>query len=217
MLSAAVQVGDRWLQVQLLGEVDGLGRFQRGVSTYPGLDDPVHFTTPDVLRAIFPPPGSDNVLLGALASAPDVAVALIAQSLVMRHGAIVGSTGSGKTSAVASLLQSLVRDGWTSANVVVVDPHGEYAKALEANATVRSVLGTGDRMLRVPFWALPAADILRAFCGREESATLQNRFGELVTMARRKFVELATWLTLESAGVSADTPVELMSNLVFRH
>ena len=213
--SAAVQVGDRWLQVQLLGEVDGLGRFQRGVSTYPGLDDPVHFTTPDVLRAIFPPPGSDNVLLGALASAPDVAVALIAQSLVMRHGAIVGSTGSGKTSAVASLLQSLVRDGWTSANVVVVDPHGEYAKALEANATVRSVLGTGDRMLRVPFWALPAADILRAFCGREESATLQNRFGELVTMARRKFVELATWLTLESAGVSADTPVPFDLNEVW--
>lgn len=205
--SAAVQIGDRWLQVQLLGEIDGLGRFQRGVSTYPGLDDPVHFTTPDGLRAIFPPPGADHVRLGALASAPDVTVALTAQPLVMRHGAIVGSTGSGKTSAVASLLQSFVRDGWTSANVVVVDPHGEYAKALEGSATVRSVLGTGNSMLRVPFWALPAGDILRAFCGREESATLQNRFGELVTSARRKFVGSAAWLKLESAGVSADTPV----------
>jgi hypothetical protein len=150
-----------------------------------------------------------------LASAPDVAVALIAQALVMRHGAIVGSTGSGKTSAVASLLQSFVRDGWTSANVVVVDPHGEYAKALEASATVRSVLGTGSKMLRVPFWALPAGDILKAFCGREESATVQNRFGELVASARREFVNSAAWLSMEPASVSADTPVPFDLNKVW--
>jgi len=205
--SAAVQVGDRWLQVQLLGEVDGLGRFQRGVSTYPGLDDPVLFTTPAGLRSIFPIPGSEHVRIGTLASAPDVDVALIAQALVMRHGAIVGSTGSGKTSAVASLLQSFVRDGWTSANVVVVDPHGEYAKALQASATVRSVLGAPETRLKVPFWALPAADVLRAFSGREESATLQSRFAELVTAARRKFAEEAGWLNMELAAVTADTPV----------
>lgn len=213
--SAAVQLGDRWLQIQLLGEVDGLGRFQRGVSTYPGLDDPVHFTTPEGLRAIFHPPGPSHVRLGALASAPDVIVALSAQSLVMRHGAIIGSTGSGKTSAVASLLQSFARDGWTSANVVVIDPHGEYAKALEASATVRSVLGADNNMLRVPFWALPASDILRAFCGREESSTMQNKFAELATSARRDFVQAAKWLKLDPAGVSADTPVPFDLNEVW--
>lgn len=213
--SGVIQVGDRWLQVQLLGEIDGLGRFQRGVSTYPGLDDPVYFTTPTGLRAIFPSPGEDHVRLGSLSSAPDVPVALFAQALVMRHAAVVGSTGSGKTSAVASLLQSFVRDGWTSANIVVVDPHGEYSRALRASATVRSVLGTGDEMLRVPFWALSASDILRAFCGREESATLQTRFSELVTMARREFVKSARWLDLEPAGVGADTPVPFDLNAVW--
>ena len=35
----AIQSGERWLQVQLLGEIDrGTGRFQRGVGIYPGLD-----------------------------------------------------------------------------------------------------------------------------------------------------------------------------------
>src|SRR3954470_18260613 len=38
----AVQHDDRWLQVQLLGEIDrGTGRFHRGVGSYPSLDDPV--------------------------------------------------------------------------------------------------------------------------------------------------------------------------------
>jgi uncharacterized protein len=213
--SAAVQIGDRWLQVQLLGEVDGLGHFHRGVSTYPGLDDPVHFTTPDDLRVIFPGPDQGHVRLGTLAAANSVAVALAAQPLVMRHGAIVGSTGSGKTSAVASLLQSLVRDGWSSANVVVVDPHGEYARALQSCATVRSVLGTGDKMLRVPFWTLPAGDILRAFCGREEGATVQSRFSELVAAARKEFLNAASWLNLDPASISADTPVPFDLNKVW--
>jgi uncharacterized protein len=213
--SAAVQLGDRWLQVQLLGEVDGLGEFHRGVSTYPGLDDPVQFTTPDDLRVIFPRPDKDHIRLGTLAAAGSVPIALAAQPLVMRHGAIVGSTGSGKTSAVASLLQNLVQDGWTSANVVVVDPHGEYARALETHAAVRSVLGTGNKMLRVPFWALPAADILRAFCGREEGPTVQNRFSELVTNARRAFADAAAWLNLDPAAISADTPIPFDLNWIW--
>src|SRR5712671_6630965 len=51
-----VQVGERWLQVQLLGEIDrGSGRFNRGVGSYPGLDDPVHFATVDQLASVFPP------------------------------------------------------------------------------------------------------------------------------------------------------------------
>jgi hypothetical protein len=50
-----VQTGERWLQVQLLGEVDrATGRFTRGIGSYPGLDDPVHFATAEDLEAVFP-------------------------------------------------------------------------------------------------------------------------------------------------------------------
>src|SRR5215831_6177643 len=48
----AIQTGERWLQVQLLGEISRTARkFHRGVGTYPGLDDVVHFATPEDLRA----------------------------------------------------------------------------------------------------------------------------------------------------------------------
>jgi uncharacterized protein len=105
-----IQHDERWLQVQLLGEIDrGTDHFQRGVGSYPGLDDAVHFATPDQLRVVFPHAGSKHVRLGRLAAAEGVPVCLDATRLVVRHAAIVGSTGSGKTSAVASLLQNLVR------------------------------------------------------------------------------------------------------------
>lgn len=180
----AVQSGDRWLQVQLVGEIDrGTGRFQRGVGAYPGLDDPVHFATAEDLRSVFPEEDDAHLRMGRLAAAEDVPVCLDAGRLVIRHAAVVGSTGSGKTSAVATLLQGFAGGGWSAANLVVIDPHGEYARALGDSAQVRSVLDVGDHALRVPYWALPAADILRVFAGSTGGPTLARRFDELVSRA----------------------------------
>ena len=197
--------GNRWLQVQLLGEVDGLGKFHRGVSAYPGLDDPVHFATRHELTAIYPSADEDHISIGLLSSAPDLPLCLNAAKLVTRHAAVVGSTGSGKTSAVASMLKSFAIGGWDSANIVVVDPHGEYSAALATEASTRSVLDQDDP-LRVPFWALPAIDILRILCATE-SKTVADRFAELVQDERRAFAEASDWLELESASITADTPV----------
>lgn len=205
----SVQTDERWLQVQLLGEIDrGTGRFMRGVGSYPGLDDPVHFATADQLRAIFPPPDHEHLRLGRLAASDEVPVCVNLSRFVVRHAAIVGSTGAGKTSTVASLLQNIAKGGWEAANIVVVDPHGEYAQALADSASVRSVLGNDDDgRLRVPFWALPATSVLRVFAGTVSSPTFVSRFTELVTEARRKFVESAPWVSLDPAAVTADTPV----------
>jgi uncharacterized protein len=177
------------------------------VGSYPGLDDPVHFATPDQLRAVFPGADENHLRLGRLAAAEDVPVCLDAARFVVRHAAIVGSTGSGKTSAVASLLQNLVRGGWKAANIVVIDPHGEYARAVAGDASVRSVLAEGESRLRVPYWALPAAEIVRIFAAAPGGASFANRFAELVRDARREFVQAATWLTLDPTAVTADTPI----------
>lgn len=204
-----VQGGERWLQVQLLGEIDrSTQRFQRGIGSYPGLDDPVHFATASDLAALFPAGGDTHLRVGRLAAAEDVPLCLNAARLVVRHAAIVGSTGSGKTSAVASILQRFARDGWPSANIVVIDPHGEYPRALGPDAKVSSVLvRDGTEQLRVPYWALPALDILEVFAGSRGGPTTQSRFVELVAEARRSFVADADWLQLDPAAVTADTPV----------
>jgi uncharacterized protein len=204
--SLTPQQGDRWLQVQLLGEVDALGVFRRGISTYPGLDDSVHFATSDDLVAAYPPGGEHRLVVGALASSPDVPVSLGVAPLVTRHSAILGSTGSGKTSAVSSLLQALVAGGWNSANVLIIDPHGEYASALGASAAVRTVLGVGAQALRVPYWALPASELLSVLCD-VETRTVVDKFSELVLQRRREFAAAADWLDLTDEEITADTPI----------
>lgn len=213
----AVQTGERWLQVQLLGEIDrGTSRFQRGVGSYPGLDDPVHFATGDELSAVFPHADARHIRLGCLSAAEDVPICLDATALVIRHTAIVGSTGAGKTSAVASLLQGFVSGGWSAANILVIDPHAEYAQALGDQASVRSVLGTGESSLHVPYWALPAEEILRVFTGTTGGGgTATRRFVELVTEQRRAFVASAAWLALDPDAVTADMPVPFALRVVW--
>lgn len=203
----APEQGDRWLQVQLLGEVDALGKFRRGVATYPGLDDSVHFATAEDIAAAYPPPDEHRVKIGVVSSNPDVPVAVDLASFVARHSAIVGSTGSGKSSTVASILQSVVDQGWMSANIVVIDPHGEYASAFGANASVRSVFGDAASALRVPFWALPPADLLHLLTGIE-TKTVLDRFTELVIQDRSRFASECAWISEELAiGIGAETPV----------
>jgi uncharacterized protein len=203
-----VQTGERWLQVQLLGELDhATEHFQRGIGSYPGLDDPVHFVTADDLRAIFPPEDEQRLRVGRLAAAEEVPVSLDVGRLVIRHAAVVGSTGAGKTSTVATLLQGFARGGWSAANIVVIDPHGEYASALGPDSAVRSVLAHDDARLSVPYWALPADDIMRVFAGSPGGPTTKSRFDELVTQSRREFAAAATWLTIDPAAVTADTPI----------
>ena len=203
-----VQTGERWLHVQLLGEIDrSTGRFQRGIGSYPGLDDPVHFATAEDLGAVYPPEGADRLRIGRLAAAEDVPVSLDAGRLVLRHSAIVGSTGAGKTTTVATVLQRFARGGWPAANIVVVDPHGEYADSLGSDAVVRSVVGAGEDRLQVPYWALSASNIMKVFAGSLGGATTESRFYEMVAEARREFATSATWLTLDPAAVTADTPI----------
>ena len=200
--------GERWLQVQLLGEIDHATRsFRRGVTTYPGLDDEVHFTLSKDLETVYPAPGESAIRLGSLASSTTTPVCLDASRLVTRHSAIVGSTGAGKSSAVATLVQAFADGSWPSANVVVVDTHGEYTEAFGANARVSGGTSAGAELLRVPFWALPAAEIIRAFTGTSPGQTTLKAFEAAVQQARIEFLASCAWLAVDASTVTADTPI----------
>jgi uncharacterized protein len=201
--------GDRWLQVQLLGEIDGLGTFRRGVSTYPSLDDPVHLTTEDDLECVFPAPVGRQVRIGGLSTSEHV-LTVDADRLVVRHSAIVGSTGAGKSSTVARIIQSIVDSGCLNANIVVVDPHGEYSDAFGSRATVRSVLEDApNNRLWVPYWMLSPEELLQVYGGGRgtESPIIKQRFSTEVVAARERFVEEAGWTHPRREDITSEMPV----------
>jgi len=88
-----------------------------------------------------------------------------------RHAAILGSTGSGKSWTVASLLERAAK--LPSANLVVFDLHGEYRKlsyARHLRIPGPDELGTSNSkgLLYLPYWLLNADEMQAMFIDRSE-------------------------------------------------
>src|ERR1017187_9164320 len=124
--------GNQWLKVQLVGERGREGKFERGVSQHPTINDAVHIVTEEDLREIYGPGDPvDFVTVGHLASAESIPALVNINKLVTRHSAVVGTTGAGKSTTVAGLLTALSEPArHPLARIVVLELHGEYATAL---------------------------------------------------------------------------------------
>jgi DNA helicase HerA-like ATPase len=151
--------GNQWLKVQLVGERGREGKFERGVSQHPTINDAVHIVTEEDLREIYGPGDPvDFVTVGHLASAESIPALVNINKLVTRHAAVLGTTGAGKSTTVAGLLAALSDPAkYPSARIVILDIHGEYAKALVDRSMVFRIAADarkGEKPLYIPFWAL---------------------------------------------------------------
>jgi hypothetical protein len=158
--------GYRWLKVQLVGEGQRSGEFRRGISQYPTIGDEAHLVTELDLARIYGRPDAPNfVRVGNLASAESIPALIDIDRLVTRHSAVVGTTGAGKSTTVASLLVSLSDPGrYPSARIIVLDIHGEYHAALKDRATIFRVNADearDEQRLFIPYWALSLDELLR--------------------------------------------------------
>lgn len=151
--------GNQWLGIQLVGERGREGRFERGVSQHPTINDAVHIVTEEDLREIYGPGDPvDFISVGHLASAESIPALININRLVTRHSAVVGTTGAGKSTTVAGLLTALSDpERYPSARIVAFDIHGEYSKAIGDRSKVFRVPSDAkqtERVLQIPFWAL---------------------------------------------------------------
>lgn len=202
------QQGERWLKVQLLGELDALGKFQRGVSIFPSLDDEVRFATSQELTSMYPPEGRGFIGIGGLSTSRGHVLRLDVAKLVTRHTAVLGSTGSGKSSTVARIIQAMLAHGFGRANIVVIDPHGEYSAAFVGNASVKSFDGEGAAALSIPYWALGLDDLLRAYMGSGSiNPVIKNKVSELILKGRKDFLQAAGWSAPSPDDITVDTPI----------
>ena len=172
LLGSASGGSERWITVQLVGEIMGTF-FERGISQYPNVNDEVHLVTESDLAALYGSEEQGQVVVGGLASADGIPVKLDLDKLVTRHSAVLGSTGSGKSTTVASLLRSIVsgaegsNTGLPSSRILLLDIHGEYSRALADVAKVFRISPEANQtQLHIPFWALDPSDLLGFLMGQ---------------------------------------------------
>lgn len=181
----------RTIKVELVGESVG-DEFERGIGQFPSINNEAHLVTENDLKKIYGDQSGGQVVIGKLSSSDSINVSVDLDSLVNRHSALLGSTGSGKSTSVSSLLRSIVTgsdDDITkpSSRIVLFDIHGEYASALGDISTIYSVSPReGEKNLFIPYWCVSPESLIDFLCGPNES--VKNKFMDLIVEEKKYFV-----------------------------
>jgi hypothetical protein len=203
--------GERWMTVQLVGEIIE-ATFERGISQYPTINDEVHLVTEDDLAKIYGTTDSGQIVIGRLAGAESIPVRLDLERLVTRHSAVLGSTGSGKSTTVASLLRAIAgetgaKPEFPSTRILLLDIHGEYATALKSVAEVFRVTPLeGESPLFVPFWAIETGELLSFLMGRLEDKAFTAILDKIFA-AKLKMAKNGTFDGIDVNSLTAETPL----------
>lgn len=204
--------GHRWLKVQLIGEGRRSGSFHRGITQYPTIGDEAHLVTEkDLTRIYGHSDAPNNIRIGDLASAESIPALIDVNRLVTRHCAVVGSTGAGKSTTVASLVASLSDpDAFPSSRIIILDIHGEYSAALADRATVFRVNPDetrGEKPLYIPYWALSFHELLQLTPFRGIKDAERAAVVEKVKELKVASLEETCRIGVTAETVTVDTPV----------
>ncbi|BCT51499.1 sea9 [Pseudomonas aeruginosa] len=130
--------------------------------------------------------------------------------LFQRHAALLGSTGSGKSFTVASILEQSAQ--LPHANIVVFDLHGEYSSMKFAShyriAGIGDLKAEKEGAIFLPFWLLTYDEMQSLFVDRSEDSA-PNQASELlkqVVELKKKSIERLEKHDLLD-GFTVDTPV----------
>lgn len=185
----ALPAARRLMKATLIGTIDG-DCFKQGVSLFPILDNPVLLAARADLDAIFGPitqgeratadpekPGF-CIPIGESAVVQGRPIRIDPDAFFGKHAAILGSTGSGKSCTIASLLQSIrEQPGVKRTTCVILDTNGEYRTAFQKKNIDESWTDVGPgkalyipsdprkqaERLAIPYWFMNAEDFVRLF------------------------------------------------------
>ncbi|MES2782490.1 MAG: DUF87 domain-containing protein [Pseudomonadota bacterium] len=150
-------------QVDFLGEGDEerltgkIYNFRRGVTRYPVPGSEVYAVSSPDLKQVYAADARANVEIGTVFPTKDIRGALYVDAMLGKHFALLGSTGTGKSTSAALILHKIC-DIAPEGHIVMIDPHGEYSAAFKHNGALFDV-----NNLAMPYWMMNFAEHCEIF------------------------------------------------------
>lgn len=162
------------LTVGIVGEiVDDI--FVPGIGIKPAFASTVRIITKDELTQVLGPQeidDNDHVYLGKSSIYNGYKINIKVNDFFSNHFAILGNTGSGKSSTFARMIQNIFTSSKylpVNASIFVFDAYGEYRNAfsflhdfnnqLNYKSYTTNVQTSDNELLRIPLWLLDVDDI----------------------------------------------------------
>ncbi|WP_265975164.1 ATP-binding protein [Brucella intermedia] len=210
---------------------DKVDTFKRGADSFPQIDRDCFVIEGGNLQRFMGILGADvseeeRLKLGTFVADRSAEAIASGDRFFQRHAAILGSTGSGKSWAVALILERAAKLKYP--NLVVFDMHGEYAPLADKTkggfAQRLRIAGPGDLAapkddtLFLPYWLLNRDEMLSMILDRsDQNAPNQaSRFTLHVRVLKGATLDMAKKTTVKET-FTVDSPIPYaMSELVDR-
>jgi len=140
--------------IDFLGEGDEerltgkLFNFRRGITRYPMPSDQAFPVSGQDMRQIYAADDRAFIEVGTVYPTNDIRGAVYIDAMLGKHFALLGSTGTGKSTAAALILHRICELA-PQGHIVMIDPHGEYAAAFKTNGALYDVTN-----LAMPYWLM---------------------------------------------------------------
>jgi DNA helicase HerA-like ATPase len=188
-------------------------QFERGITTYPLPQQTVYLTPKTELQFIYGDYKGPVIRIGEHVGSGGAPCYANLNELLGKHTAILGSTGAGKSAAVAAIIHSVIAHGkdksydkWNP-QIVILDPHNEYGKAFNGHKR----LSTDEGTLSLPYWLLDFDETVGLLIGKTGyAATSQaNIIKNALLSVRSKAAKDVLNLDPDKLTVDAPIPYEL--------
>nr|WP_234033691.1 ATP-binding protein [Erythrobacter rubeus] len=130
---------------KLTGRIQG---FRRGVTRYPVPGAMVYPASTKDLEQIYASDGRANITVGRVFPTRDIRAGLYIDAMLGKHFALLGSTGTGKSTSAALILHKIC-EAAPNGHIVMIDPHGEYSAAFRQSGQILDVSN-----LQMPYWLM---------------------------------------------------------------
>lgn len=195
--------------------------FKRGADSFPQIDRDCYVISGSNLQRFMgilgqEIPEDERLLLGRFVADRSAVAIANGDKFFQRHAAILGSTGSGKSWAVALILERASKLKFP--NIIVMDMHGEYAPLADKDkggfAKRYRIAGPGDLdkpkddVLFLPYWLLNRDEMLSMILDRsDQNAPNQaSRFTSHVRQLKQDFLDSVKKLEVKKT-FTVDSPI----------
>lgn len=176
-------------RVELLGEIRPGEKgekpyFDRGIRTYPSVGAPAYEIDSTALETIYNYEGKQTITIGNLTQDERITATIQVQDLLQKHFAVLGTTGCGKSSAVALILSEVLK-ATDATRVLLIDPHNEYRSAFRGQAAMMS-----PSNLCLPFWLFNFEELIDVIYRRRPGVSEEvDTLADLVPVAKARYAQ----------------------------
>ncbi|WP_186108490.1 ATP-binding protein [Burkholderia gladioli] len=186
------------IECQAIGTLVEDKTFDRGSLLLPVPTEHAFIAEEDTLDKMFSADGDHDFPLGKLSMNKAIDLMINGDRFFSKHIAVVGSTGSGKSCAVASVLQDVVgiaqhknknKEKQNNSHVVIFDIHDEYTAAFTLKKEESFTLSRLDiDSLQLPYWLMNSEELESMFIESNEanSHNQVSQFKHAVVLNKEK-------------------------------